>query len=224
MYFDDVFYINTLHYITFTSTLHYALAWHKITVLFYLTILYLSLTYSFVNGSVLICILNFQLHPLTTTAIAPMAILIILNRRILKGMRVLNNSRRGPAQPQEEQQFVNNAAAERSQRRHMNEIRATQMAIAIVISFVVLNLPRIAISFKEVTNTNLILFCIENKTGFYNSVEYFQIDVVARMFMMVNSAINFVIYSAVSHPFQVNYSSYCSWYQCKDLQRFYILV
>ena len=44
-----------------------------------------------------------------------MAILIILNRRILKGMRVLNNSRRGPAQPQEEQQFVNNAAAERSQ-------------------------------------------------------------------------------------------------------------
>ena len=160
-----------------------------------------------VNGSVLICILNFQLHPLTTTAIAPMAILIILNRRILKGMRVLNNTRRGPAQPQEEQQFVNNAAAERSQRRHMNEIRATQMAIAIVISFVVLNLPRIAISFKEVTNTNLILFCIENKTGFYNSVEYFQIDVVARMFMMVNSAINFVIYSAVSHPFQVNYSS-----------------
>ena len=142
-----------------------------------------------------------------------MAILIILNRRILKGMRVLNNSRRGPVQPQEEQQFVNNAAAERSQRRHMNEIRATQMAIAIVISFVVLNLPRIAISFKEVTNTNLILFCIENKTGFYNSVEYFQIDVVARMFMMVNSAINFVIYSAVSHPFQVNYSSYCSWYQ-----------
>ena len=158
-----------------------------------------------VNGSVLICILNFQLHPLTTTAIAPMAILIILNRRILKGMRVLNNTRRGPSQPQEEQQFVNNAAAERSQRRHMNEIRATQMAIAIVISFVVLNLPRIAISFKEVTNTNLILFCIENKTGFYNSVEYFQIDVVARMFMMVNSAINFVIYSAVSHPFQVNY-------------------
>ena len=139
-----------------------------------------------------------------------MAILIILNRRILKGMRVLNNTRRGPAQPQEEQQFVNNAAAERSQRRHMNEIRATQMAIAIVISFVVLNLPRIAISFKEVTNTNLILFCIENKTGFYNSVEYFQIDVVARMFMMVNSAINFVIYSAVSHPFQVKKPSYFS--------------
>ena len=137
-----------------------------------------------------------------------MAILIILNRRILKGMKVLNNTRRAPVQPQpanhvQESSFIQNAASERSQRRHQNEIRTTHMAIAIVISFAVLNLPRIAISTKEVTNTNLLVTCIENKKKFFPSLQYYQIDIVARTFMMVNSAINFVIYSAVSHPFQV---------------------
>ena len=134
-----------------------------------------------------------------------MAILIILNRRILKGMKVLDNTRRAPVQSQESS-FVSNAAAERSQRRHMNEIRTTHMAIAIVISFAVLNLPRIAISAKEVTNTNLIITCVESERKFVPSLQYYQIDIVARFFMMVNSAINFVIYSAVSHPFQVSFT------------------
>ena len=134
-----------------------------------------------------------------------MAILIILNRRILKGMKVLNNTTRRAPQQSQEPSFVSNAAQERSQRRHMNEIRTTHMAIAIVISFAVLNLPRIAISAKEVTNTNLIINCIENKRKFFPSLQYYQIDIIARTFMMVNSAINFVIYSAVSHPFQVSF-------------------
>ena len=137
-----------------------------------------------------------------------MAILIILNRRILKGMKVLNNTTRRAPQQSQEPSFVSNAAQERSQRRHMNEIRTTHMAIAIVISFAVLNLPRIAISAKEVTNTNLIINCIENKRKFFPSLQYYQIDIIARTFMMVNSAINFVIYSAVSHPFQVRFKIY----------------
>ena len=133
-----------------------------------------------------------------------MAILMILNRRILKGMHVLNNTRRTPVQSQEPS-FISNAAAERSQRRHMNEIRTTHMAIAIVVSFGILNLPRIAISAKEVTNTNLIITCVDAARKFVPSLQYYQIDIVARFFMMINSAINFVIYSAVSHPFQVSF-------------------
>ena len=133
-----------------------------------------------------------------------MAILIILNRRILKGMKVLNNTSRRPPNQSQEPSFISNAAQERSQRRHKNEIRTTHMAIAIVISFAVLNLPRIAISAKEVTNTNLIINCVENKRKFFPSLQYYQIDIIARTCMMVNSAINFVIYSAVSHPFQVS--------------------
>ena len=120
-------------------------------------------------------------------------------------MKVLNNTTRRAPQQSQEPSFVSNAAQERSQRRHMNEIRTTHMAIAIVISFAVLNLPRIAISAKEVTNTNLIINCIENKRKFFPSLQYYQIDIIARTFMMVNSAINFVIYSAVSHPFQVRF-------------------
>ena len=102
-----------------------------------------------------------------------MAILIILNRRILKGMKVLNNTLRRPPHQSQEPSFISNAAQERSQRRHMNEIRTTHMAIAIVISFAVLNLPRIAISAKEVTNTNLIINCVENKRKFFDNFNPF---------------------------------------------------
>ena len=131
-----------------------------------------------------------------------MAILVILNRRILKGIKVLNSTRRAVLQ-QNESGLVANSGAARTQIRHLKEIRTTHMAIAIVISFAVLNLPRIAISAKEVTNLNTIITCIENRRRFINSMEYLKVDFVARMFMIFNSAINFVIYSAVSSPFQV---------------------
>ena len=139
---------------------------------------------------------------MTTTGIAPLAILVILNRRILKGIKVLNNTRRSVLQ-QNESGLVERTGAARTQIRHMKEIRTTHIAIAIVISFAVLNLPRIAISAKEVTNLNLIIRCIENNRTFIPSLEYYKIDIVSRVFMIATSAINFVIYSAVSRPFQV---------------------
>ena len=131
-----------------------------------------------------------------------MAILVILNRRILKGINVLNSTRRAVLQ-QSETALTANSGVARTQKRHMKEIRTTHMAIAIVISFAVLNLPRIAISAKEVTNLNTIITCIENHRRFIASMAYFKVDIIARMFMIVNSAINFVIYSAVSSQFQV---------------------
>ena len=130
-----------------------------------------------------------------------MAILIILNLRIGKGIKVLNSTRRNALQ---NNGLAPNMRAENTQKRHMKEIRTTHMAIAIVMSFAVLNLPRIAISATEVTNTDLIITCIENNRKYIPSLLYYKIDIVARMFMMVNSAINFVIYCAASTQFQVN--------------------
>ena len=77
------------------------------------------------------------------------------------------------------------------------------MALVIVVTFTVLNLPRIVASTLEVTNTNLIIFCVENEVRYVPSIDFYKLDFFARLFMVVNSALNFIIYCAVSTPFQV---------------------
>ena len=88
-------------------------------------------------------------------------------------------------------------------RRHHKEISATYTAIAIVTSFVVLHLPRILASTHEVFNTSLIITCIEARRQYIPPIDFYKMDFVARMLMVVNSAINFLIYCAISSPFQV---------------------
>jgi hypothetical protein len=88
-------------------------------------------------------------------------------------------------------------------RRHHKEISATYTAIAIVTSFVVLHLPRIMASTHEVLNTKLIITCIEAGRQYIPPIDFYKMDFIARMLMVVNSAINFLIYCAVSSPFQV---------------------
>ncbi len=78
---------------------------------------------------------NFsKLHPLTTTGIAPVAILTILNVRICKGIVLLHQRRTN---------------------RNAKEINMTYIAIAIVGLFVVTNLPRILLGFHEVSREDL---------------------------------------------------------------------
>ena len=92
-----------------------------------------------------------------------------------------------------------------SNKRHAKEIRATYLSLVIVVTFTVLNLPRIVASTLEVTNTNLIIFCVENEVRYVPSIDFYKLDFFARLFMVVNSALNFIIYCAVSTPFQVKH-------------------
>ena len=62
-----------------------------------------------------------QFHPLITTGLAPITILVILNVRICKGIMLLQQRRTN---------------------RNAKEINMTYIAIAIVTLFVVFNLPR----------------------------------------------------------------------------------
>lgn len=62
-----------------------------------------------------------QFHPLITTGLAPITILVILNVRICKGIMLLHQRRTN---------------------RNAKEINMTYIAIAIVTLFVVFNLPR----------------------------------------------------------------------------------
>jgi hypothetical protein len=50
----------------------------------------------------------------------------------------------------------------------------------------------------------LIITCIEAGRQYIPSMEFYKLDSVARLLMVLNSAINFLIYCAVSTAFQVN--------------------
>lgn len=83
--------------------------------------------------------LLFQLHPLATTGVVPFAILIVLNVRICRGIRILQG------------------------RRNRKDLNLAQIAVTIVSLFVISNVPRIFAGGMEVANTNVIIFCVENK-------------------------------------------------------------
>ena len=52
-------------------------------------------------------------------------------------------------------------------------------------------------------DSSLIITCIESGRQYIPSMEFYKLDSMARMFMVVNSSINFLIYCAISSPFQV---------------------
>ena len=67
------------------------------------------------------CLSLSQFHPFTTTGLAPMAILVVLNIRICRGIRVLHQRRTS---------------------RNRRELNMAYIAIVIVSLFVVSNVPR----------------------------------------------------------------------------------
>lgn len=96
--------------------------------------------------------LRKQVHPLSTTGLIPILILVILNIRICKGIMLLHQRRTN---------------------RNTKEIRMTYIAIAIVTAFFVFNLPRIAAGTYEVFSTTTIINCIENGAQFIPSLRFF---------------------------------------------------
>ena len=69
----------------------------------------------------------FQFHPFTTTGVAPTAVLIVLNLRICRGIRVLH---------------------QRRTKRNRRELNMAYIAIAIVSLFVISNVPRYVLRYS----------------------------------------------------------------------------
>ena len=79
------------------------------------------------------------------------------------------------------------------------------MALAIVVSFSLLNTPRLIATTIETVNTSEIVQCVEHGFRYIPSKSFYKLDFLARMCMVINSAINVIIYCLVSSPFQVKY-------------------
>ena len=82
----------------------------------------------------------------------------------------------------------------------------TKIAIVIVVTFVLLNMLRLILCFFEVAQMFTVMKCLgEGGLGQYQqSLNFHTSDNVARLLMVVNSSVNFLIYSCFSKSFQVN--------------------
>ena len=85
----------------------------------------------------------------------------------------------------------------------------TKIAIVIVVTFVLLNMLRLILCFFEVAQMFTVMKCLgEGGLGQYQqSLHFHTSDNVARLLMVVNSSVNFLIYSCFSKSFQVNIKS-----------------
>ena len=161
------------------------------------------------------------LHPLTTTGWLPIFLLVFLNIKISRGIQKLQRK----SNRVDDTADVNgeHEGNQRSNKRHLKEIRATQLAIGIgktivfnkpfynrrtfftVVTFATLNLPRIIASTVEISNTDLIIKCVENSVRYIHSLTFYKLDVIAHVLMILNSAVNVIVYCAVSTPFHVRF-------------------
>jgi len=158
------------------------------------------------------------LHPLATTGLIPLLLLVILNIKVVRGINILTRKRTRKKYPEVDATSLTtedlvklNQGSTKKNIRHAKEIRASYLAFGIVCTFLLLNLPRIVASSIEVYHSNLILHCIKNEVRYVPSMNYYKLDFFARFFMVVNSAINFLIYCAVSSSFQETFFDTVPW-------------
>ena len=93
----------------------------------------------------------------------------------------------------------------RSAQQSRREIKMAYMTFAIVFSFLSLNLPRIAIGGYEVSQTWLILHCVKAGAEYMPNLTFYYWDEISRLLMVVNSAINFLIYCTGNDQFKVHF-------------------
>ncbi len=92
----------------------------------------------------------------------------------------------------------------RSAQHHRREIHMTYVTFAIVVIFLCLNMPRMLVGGYEVSETWLILQCVEADYEYMPNLTFYEWDTVSRLLMVVNSAINFLIYCTGNQLFKVS--------------------
>ena len=90
------------------------------------------------------------------------------------------------------------------------------VTFAIVGLFFCLNMPRFVLGSFEVSNTWLILRCLENKVKYLSPLTFYRWDCISRLLMVVNSSINFLIYCTGSDQFKVSVVLPTHWIHLKS--------
>ena len=119
-------------------------------------------------------------HPVLTTCLAPIVILIVLNYKIVRVSRQRLST-------------YNKITA---------EIRMAKIMMIIVILFILLNLPKMSLSMFEIFTIPNILECYERQCPYHISKKRWLMDSLARYMVMLNSSINFIIYCFVGSSFR----------------------
>ena len=83
------------------------------------------------------------------------------------------------------------------------EIKLAYVTITIVGVFFILNIPRVFMGAYEVSKMYLVIHCAEYRTEYHPEMWYYRSDNVCRLFMVLNSSINFLIYCIGNDQFKV---------------------
>ena len=118
-------------------------------------------------------------HPLLTTCIIPIIILIILNYKIYSGSR----------------RFL-------LVRPNTSDISLAHIMMTIVAVFIILSVPKMAMAIHEVSTIPSILDCFSRQCGYFLSSSRWIMDILVRYLVMLNSSTNFLIYCFVGSNFR----------------------
>jgi len=129
-------------------------------------------------------LLFFQaFHPLTTTGLAPLILLLILNFKIYRRISLSNKYFR--------------AGSSRTKEYHLAK---TMMVLVIV--FIVLNMPRLVLGLNEVLHMPALEKCFKQDYHYHQGKITYIVDSWARFLVILNSSVNFIIYCLVGSDFQ----------------------
>ena len=120
------------------------------------------------------------IHPLCTICIIPIIILCYLNWRILMGAKRMNARGLDPS--------------------------LYKIMTILVLVFIVLNIPKVALLLYEVSTLPNILECHKNFCLYHIPDIRWLADRIIRYLVLLNSSLNFVIYCFAGPSFQVNYT------------------
>jgi len=129
-------------------------------------------------------LLVFQaFHPLTTTGLAPLILLLILNFKIYRRISLSNKYFR--------------AGSSRTKEYHLAK---TMMVLVLV--FIVLNMPRLVLGLNEVLHMPALEKCFKADYHYHQGKITYIVDSWARFLVILNSSVNFIIYCLVGSDFQ----------------------
>lgn len=122
-----------------------------------------------------------SVHPLTTTGLAPLLLLSILNLNMHISLGRFQQSQSQSAR---------------------KEMHLTRMMSIIVLTFLLLNMPRCVIGLFEATRFRMILKCFSSIGHYVAPSWQLQLDLIARYMAVLNSSVNFLIYCVAGRQFR----------------------